>query len=323
MALLLSSLALAFSFPVAADDLRPGYLEFTQRNAENWALIWKVPVAAGIAFEARPVLPSGCKASGEPQRDMAERALVLRYAVACKDSVAGKRIGLANFGAAETDVLVRVAPLDRPVQVYRLTAAEPSAEIRSRPGFWQVARTYFVTGVEHILFGYDHLLFVIALVLLLRGAWTVTKAVTAFTVAHSLTLIGTTLGLFGLPQEPVEALIALSIIFLAVEIVKSGEGRIGLAERAPWIVAFVFGLLHGFGFAGALHEIGLPEGDVPTALLSFNIGVEAGQLLIVIACLGALQALRRISVAALAPATKMASYGIGSVASYWLIERLI
>ena len=131
--------------------------------------------------------------------------------------------------------------------------------------------------------GYDHLLFVVALVLLLSGFWTVVKAVTAFTVAHSLTLVGTTLGLIGLPQQPVESVIALSILFLAVEVAKRKPDEPRLSERAPWIVAFAFGLLHGFGFAGALKEIGLPESDVPTALLTFNLGVEAGQLAIVAA----------------------------------------
>lgn len=322
LALLLGVVLTALALPAAADELRPGYLEFTQKRANDWSLVWKAPTFGGSVPQVEPILPTGCK-NGAPQREVAERALILRYEVRCIGPVAGSRIGLADFATIRTDVLVRVAPLGRPVQAMRLTAAEPTTEIRARPDVLQVARTYFVTGVEHILLGYDHLLFVIALVLLLRGAWTVAKAVTAFTVAHSLTLIGTTLGLFGLPQEPVEALIALSIVFLALEIVKRGPGRAGLTERAPWIVAFVFGLLHGFGFAGALHEVGLPETDVPTALLTFNLGVEAGQLLIVFTCIAGLKMLRRVSIAAVAPATRIASYGIGTTASYWLIERLV
>ena len=314
---------LAFAAPAAADELRPGYLEFTQKNANDWSLVWKVPTLGGLAPEVKPVLPNGCKAIGAPQRELADRALVSRYQMRCSAKVAGSRIGLAGLSALRTDVLVRIAPLGRPVQAMRLTAAEPTTEIAARPDAWQVARTYFVTGVEHILLGYDHLLFVIALVLLLRGAWTVAKAVTAFTVAHSLTLVGTTLGLFGLPQEPVEALIALSIVFLALKIVKQKPDRAGLTERSPWIAAFAFGLLHGFGFAGALRALGLPETDVPTALLTFNLGVEAGQLLIVLVCVAALAMLRRVSIAAVAPATRIASYGIGMTASYWLIERLI
>jgi hydrogenase/urease accessory protein HupE len=318
----LGALLLALAAPAAADDLRPGYLDFTQRDAVKWSLVWKSPMVAGIPAEARLILPRPCKATGEPLRNVAERALVLRYEVRCTGQVAGSRIGLGGFAAARGDVLVRVAPLDRPVQASRLTASEATVEISARPDRWQVARTYFVTGVEHILLGYDHMLFVIALVLLLRGAWAVAKAVTAFTVAHSITLAGTTLGVLGLPREPVEALIALSILFLALEIVKRKPGRAGLTERAPWIVAFAFGLLHGFGFAGALREIGLPEDEVPTALVCFNLGVEAGQLLIVLACIGTIAAVTRVASSAVLPLTRMATYAIGMVASYWLIERL-
>ncbi len=324
---LLGSLVLTIAIfgaaPVAADQLRPGYLEFTQQDEQGWLLVWKAPVGGEIGPETRPVLPIGCTAPGEPRRELSDRAVISRFDVSCAGNVAGARIGLANLDAVRADVLVRIAPLDRPVQAMRLTAAEPTVEIRAKPDFWQVARTYFVIGVEHILFGFDHLLFVIALVLLLRGAWMVTIAVTAFTVAHSLTLIGTTLGLLGLPQEPVEALIALSIVFLAVEIVKQRPDHVSLTERAPWIVAFLFGLVHGFGFAGALREVGLPEGEVPAALLSFNLGAEAGQLLIVFACLGVLALLRRVSMEAVVSTTRVASYGIGTVASYWLIERLV
>jgi len=196
------------------------------------------------------------------------------------------------------DALVRVAPLDRPVQAERLTAARPRIVVAVRPDGWQVARTYFQLGVSHILTGWDHLLFVIALVLLLRRGGIVVRAATAFTIAHSLTLIGTTLGLIGLAQAPVEALIALSIVFLAVEIAKQREGSPRLSERVPWVVAFLFGLLHGFGFAGALREIGLPESDVPAALLTFNFGVEAGQLVIIAAVLAGIALVRQFAGAA-------------------------
>jgi hydrogenase/urease accessory protein HupE len=235
--------------------------------------------------------------------------------------VSGEKIGLTDMDNSQTDVLVRVAPLDRPVQTLRLTAAQPIAEISERPNVWQVARTYFLIGIDHILFGYDHLLFVIALVLLLGGGWIVVKAITAFTVAHSITLIGTTLGFFGLPQRPVESVIALSIVFLALEIAKQVPGKPRLSERMPWLIAFVFGLLHGFGFAGALKEIGLPEGEVPSALLTFNIGVEFGQLLIIFATLTLLLALKRWSPSFARPVIRLATLGIGITASFWFIER--
>jgi hydrogenase/urease accessory protein HupE len=250
-------------------------------------------------------------------------AVISTFKIMCAENVAGHMIGLSNFSSAQTDVLVRVAPLGRPVQALRLTAAEPLVEIAAKPDAWQVARTYFGIGLEHIVFGYDHLLFVVSLVLLLTGFRTIAIAVTAFTIAHSITLIGTTLGFIGLPQRPVEAIIALSIVFLAVEIVKKRDGAPRLSERVPWVVAFLFGLLHGFGFAGALKEIGLPESDVPTALLTFNLGVEAGQLLIVAATLLVLLMLGRFRADWLRPAVRGTSYAIGAIASMWLIERVL
>ena len=221
------------------------------------------------------------------------------------------------------DALVRIAPLALPVQAERLTPERPMVTVASPRQGGNVAATYFVLGIGHILAGFDHLLFVIALGLLLARPWAVVKAATAFTVAHSLTLAGTTLGWFGLAQAPVEALIALSIVFLAVEIVKQTPGAPRLSERVPWLVAFVFGLLHGFGFAGALREIGLPEGDVPVALLTFNLGVEAGQLVIVAVCLAAIGLVRRLAAPALRPVTMTATYAIGITASYWFVERMI
>ena len=186
-----------------------------------------------------------------------------------------------------------------------------------------VAATYTLLGIEHILLGFDHLFFVLALVLLLKGGWLVAKTVTAFTVAHSITLVGSTLGLLSLPSQPVEAVIALSIIFLAIEVVKSRPDDIRLSERFPWIVAFLFGLLHGFGFAGALAEIGLPEGDVPLALLTFNLGVEIGQLVIVAIALALLHGLRLSRGQWVQPTKTALSYGIGIVATYWFIERMV
>jgi hydrogenase/urease accessory protein HupE len=320
---LVMAAVLLFAQPAQADELRPGYLEFTQNTEADWTLIWKAPMRGGVTPASQPILPKGCAAKGDPKRALGEMAMISTFAVTCKGAVAGHSIGLSNFSAAQTDVLVRVAPRGRPIQALRLTAAEPMVEIAAKPDAWQVARTYFVIGVEHIVFGYDHLLFVVALVLLLTGFRTIAIAVTAFTVAHSITLIGTTLGVLGLPQRPVEAIIALSIVFLAVEIVKKKEGEPRLSERLPWVVAFLFGLLHGFGFAGALKEIGLPESDVPTALLTFNLGVEAGQLLIVAATIGLLWALRRHQPNWTRPAIRISSYAIGAIASMWLLERVL
>jgi hydrogenase/urease accessory protein HupE len=319
--LLFAIVALAIAAPAAADELRPGYIEFAQESARDWTLNWKQPLAApGPAALVVPVLPNGCALAGEPVKRSQPSALIGSADVTCKVGVDGGTIGLeAILGGG--DVMLRVAPLDRPVQSFRLTAGEPLATIAAKPSAWQVWQSYFLLGVEHILEGWDHLLFVIALVLLVRRGWAVAKAVTAFTVAHSLTLAGVSLGLLGLPGRPVEAVIALSIVLLAMEVAR-GEHP-SFTRRWPWAVAFLFGLIHGFGFAGALREIGLPDGEVPAALVSFNLGVEAGQLAVVLAVLLMLEAVRRLREAALAPAIRTASYAIGITGSYWLIDRLV
>lgn len=304
-----------------ADELRPGYIEFTQESAAKWTLVWKLPMNGGFTPFTKPLLPEGCSVNGPQSRVITNGSAVTTSAIICGNPVAGRFIGLGNFDTAQSDVLVRVAPLGRPVQALRLTPAQPRALIQAKPDRWDVARTYFLIGADHIITGYDHLLFVVALVLLLSGFWTIFKAITAFTIAHSLTLIGTTLGFVGLPQRPVESVIALSILFLAAEILKRKPGEPRLAERIPWAVAFIFGLLHGFGFAGALKEIGLPESDVPTALLTFNLGVEAGQLVVVGATISILMLVRRRWTKHRDIIEKTVVYAIGITASFWFIER--
>ncbi|WP_100259787.1 HupE/UreJ family protein [Qipengyuania seohaensis] len=318
---LLALAVLLIASPALADELRPVSIQLEQVDEARWNLGWRQPLASPQADRtARPDLPEVCEFSGEPVLDNSALAVVGRADVTCKEDIAGSRIGWpALFG--QGDAILRVAPLDRPVQVYRLTAQEPYAEVEARPSSLQVWRGYFVIGVEHILAGWDHLLFVIALVLLVGRTWPVIKATTAFTVAHSITLAATTLGVTGLPQRPVEALIALSIVFLAVEIARGTKETI--TRRLPWVVAFAFGLLHGFGFAGALREIGLPEGEVPAALVSFNLGVEAGQLLVIALVLLVLAVIRRVRAGAEAPALRIASYAIGITGAYWLVDRVI
>jgi len=319
--MLLALLALAVTIPASADELRPGYLELSQQTQTEWNLVWKAPILGGLATRAEPLLPDFCNLKLDTPR-LSGPAVVATGKVTCSKPLAGATVGLKGMEPGSTDALLRVAPLGRPVQTERLIPGNSSYTVSTVPDGWQVARTYFVIGVEHILGGFDHLLFVIALVLLLQRGRAVVAAATAFTLAHSITLAGTTLGLFGLPQAPVEASIALSIVFLAVEIVKAKPGEPRLSERVPWVVAFLFGLLHGFGFAGALREIGLPETDVPVALLTFNLGVEAGQLMIIAATMAVLAALARFAPKARRPAIIASTYLIGAVASFWFIERI-
>ncbi len=322
VAVMIGCLLVMFSREAQADTLRPGYLELIEREDGHWRVTWKAPLAGGLASHARPVFPGHCRYNPTATR-LEDANLIVAGDLACGRPLAGERVGLAGMQAGFTDALLRIAARAGPVQVERLTAERAVVTVATVPDRWQVAKAYVALGGEHILAGYDHLLFVVALVLLLGRIRPVVKAVTAFTVAHSVTLAGTTLGLFGLPQAPVEAMIALSILFLAVEIVKQVPGASRLSERASWIVAFLFGLLHGFGFAGALREIGLPEGEVPTALLTFNIGVETGQLIIVAATLSAMALLNWTKPALLRPMVVASSYLIGSTAAFWFIGRLV
>jgi len=323
--LILCLLAVLIGTAAQADELRPGYLELAQQDVSEWRIVWKAPIKGGVTPETQPILPDNCKLVADMQREVLQLAVISRGTISCDGGLAGKRIGLSNFAGAQNDVLVRIAAKAEPTQAFRLTADQPMVDIptKTENGNGNVAWTYFVIGIEHIVFGIDHLLFVLCLVLLIRGGWMVAKTVTAFTIAHSITLAGVTLGWFGLPQQPVEVVIALSIIFLAVEIVKKDPENPRLSERIPWVVAFLFGLLHGFGFAGALNEIGLPEGEVPTALLTFNLGVEAGQLAIVLVAIALLYVIQNIRAQILPPMVRLCSYAIGIIASVWFIERLI
>jgi hydrogenase/urease accessory protein HupE len=312
----------ALAGPAKADELRPGYLEIMQVDARVWHVRLKAPVKGGLAANVTPAMPGFCK-GGAPVRRLDQGSLYSDWRYDCARPLVGAQVGLSGLDRTVTDALVRIAPLGRPVQAARLTATSPMTEVAARAGSAQVAGTYFVLGIEHILSGYDHLLFVLSLVLLLGGGWIVARTVTAFSIAHSITLAGATLGFLGVSQRPVEICIALSIVFLAVEVVKRDPAHPRLSERIPWVVAFLFGLLHGFGFAGALAEIGMPEGEVPVALLTFNLGVEAGQLAIVVAALAVLALIGRASVPALAMFRRVAAYPIGSIAAFWMIARMV
>ena len=308
-----------WALPARADELRPVSIQFTQEADHRWSLDWKQPLSGtpGEALEI-PVIPANCE-MGAIERGQARAALTGHAQIVCNGRLDAPQLGWPAFrGSGEA--ILRIAPQGRPVQVHRLTPDAPFAIMQARPDRAQVWRSYFVIGVDHILAGWDHLLFVIALVLLVQGPWRVVKAATAFTLAHSLTLAAVTLGFAGVPQRAVEALIALSIVFLAVEIARGTKETV--TRRAPWMVAFLFGLLHGFGFAGALREIGLPEGEIAAALVSFNLGVEAGQLLVIALVLALLALLRRVRPQALQPVLRMGSYAIGITGAYWLIERL-
>jgi hydrogenase/urease accessory protein HupE len=271
-------------------------------------------------------LPAGCRNATVPRSSMAAAAWTERWTVQCAGGLTGGTIRIAGLTATATDVLVRLERRDGTTVVTRLTPAAPSFVVAATPRALDVARTYLVLGVEHILGGVDHLLFVLALLIIVKGTRRLIWTVTAFTVAHSLTLAGATLGFVHVPGPPVEAAIALSIVFVAAEIVHGRQGQAGLTERYPWVVAFTFGLLHGFGFASALNAVGLPETAIPVALFFFNVGVEVGQLIFIAAVLAVMalarRAARRFGVPQPAWAWRVPPYAIGTMAAFWIIERI-
>jgi hydrogenase/urease accessory protein HupE len=304
-----------------AHEVRPAYLDVSEERSGEFSILWKTPMAGELRLKLDPVFSGPVKTltpiAGRTTGDAAVQTWRLRA-----DSLRGQTVRIAGLEATITDALVRVSFADGSSWTKRLTPQDPEAAIPTRPTGWSVAGTYLSLGVEHILGGLDHLLFVLALLLLTRGPWQLVKTVTAFTIAHSITLGLATLGIVHVPSKPVEAVIALSIVFVAAEIVQQGRGRAGLAARMPWLVAFAFGLLHGFGFAGALSEVGLPEGQIPVALLFFNLGVEAGQLLFIAAVLVLAAAARRIWLQPPRWAALMLPYAVGSLATFWMIQRV-
>ena len=276
-----------------AHEVRPAYLRIHQTAAESFDLLWRVPARGQMKLGLDVVLPAHCEDKGEIRTWQQGGVFVKRWSINCPGGLTAKTITINGLSTTLTDVLARFERLDGTTQVARLTPASTSFVVTDAENWQEVAMTYGALGVEHILLGIDHLLFVLALMLIVSGRRKLIATITAFTLAHSITLALATLGVVNVPQSPVEAVIALSILFVAVEIVHWREGKEGLTRRTPWLVAFVFGLLHGLGFAGALTEIGLPEHAIPVALLFFNIGVEIGQLMFIAAMLLVYQVLRR------------------------------
>ena len=311
--------------PARADDFRPAYLQVTQKGRTSFDVLWKAPAMSEDALlKVQPQFPPGTFNSSRQRNSYADGIAVQRWSVEVPGGLEGKTISFPGLSASRIDVLARLERADGSVQLERILAMDPQFEVEASPGPFEVVQTYTVLGIGHILLGFDHLCFVLALILIVRGTRRLIWTVTAFTVAHSITLALATLEVIHIPRPPVEATIALSIVFVANEIIQQRRGREGLASRRPWLVAFTFGLLHGLGFAGALAEVGLPSNAIPLALLFFNVGVEIGQLLFIAAVSLALRLLLRLAEprSELSNATVVTAYAIGGLASYWLIERV-
>ncbi|GGB64962.1 HupE/UreJ family protein [Henriciella pelagia] len=310
-----------FSAMASAHELRSGYLEVVQvEETPQFDIVWKAPVLAGLALDVEPVFPQDCKVDPvAAQRNAAGDILTVSRAV-CAAPLVGRSLTFRGLEQTDGDVLIRIGALSGTTLSQRVTSHDPAVDW-GRGASGSLFPTYFVLGVEHILIGLDHLLFLACLVLLIQRMQKLVVAITFFTIAHSLTLVATTFGWIGLSIAPVEATIALSIVFLASEILQARSGRQTLTQKYPWVVTFTFGLLHGLGFASVLSEIGLPGEAVPLALLAFNLGVEAGQLLFVGGTVLAVMVMNRVRL--FQPARLVATYCIGSMATFWVIERML
>ena len=317
--------ALLFAFVCAshADVFRPAYLELREVGDDRYDVMWKVPAQGEMRLAIDVQFPADAIQITQPRGTFAGGAYVERWQVSRPNGWVGQTIDIEGISSGVTDVIVRIERQDGTSQNERLVPANPEFVIKAPTGTAAVAWSYPVLGIAHILGGIDHLLFVLALLLIVRGIKRLAATVTAFTVAHSITLAAATLGWVHVPGPPVEAMIALSIVFVAAEIVRGLRGQSSLTAQAPWVVAFSFGLLHGFGFAGALAEVGLPQRAIPVALLTFNVGVEIGQLLFVAIALGIRAVLARLPVPRRAWMPYALPYAIGAVAMFWTIERVV
>jgi hydrogenase/urease accessory protein HupE len=313
----------AISVPAAAHEIRPAFLQIREIEPATYDVLWKTPAQGDLRLALNVVWPPQCHTLGVPRTTLVVAAVIEHRRTTCERGLAGRQIGFENLQTSLTDVIVRFEPIAGSPKTLRVNGSAPVVAIPSRQSTSEVAATYSSLGVEHILFGFDHLLFVLCLLLLVENRKRLLASITAFTVAHSITLAATTLGWLRLASAPVEASIALSIAFIAAEIVKARQGRISTTQRWPWIASFGFGLLHGFGFAAALRDIGLPEDAVPLALLFFNLGVEAGQVLFLIAVLGLMFLWRRYAPRPPAWAWRAPTYIAGVAGCFWFIERTL
>jgi hydrogenase/urease accessory protein HupE len=304
-------------------EIRPAYLQIIQTSETTYEVFWKVPSMGNSVPKIHPIFPPFFTVEELNRPNQIPGSVVYSYKIASKETLQGKILTIEGLNKTLIDALVTVAYLNGEKATLMLQPDKDSSIIPGETSTYDVIKTYLKLGVEHILFGVDHLLFVLALLLITVGFKKILKTITAFTIAHSITLSLAALGFIGLPGPPVEAVIALSIIFLAVELIHYYKGEKTLTANYPWVVAFTFGLLHGFGFAGALANIGLPQNSIPTALLFFNVGVEIGQIAFIICVLSFMWILKKTKITFPKWVRLTPVYAIGGIASYWFIERVI
>jgi hydrogenase/urease accessory protein HupE len=307
-----------------AHPLDPALLELRESRDGQVAVLWRVPRSQPAATLLRPVLPGRCVERSAPSSGESNGPrLTSRWRVDCgAQGLVGERVGVDGLRERRTDALVRIALADGRLIQTVLRGDQSALTVPARVGRLDVTWDYLRLGFEHILAGLDHLLFVLGLVLLVRGRRRLLWTITAFTVGHSVTLSLAVLGIVRIPTAPVEALIAVTIFVVAVELTREPSVRAGWMRRAPWVMAFAFGLLHGLGFAGALAQVGLPANEIPLALFAFNVGIELGQLLFVGAVLAARATLVALPVPWPQGSARIPAYAIGSFAAFWVLDRV-
>ena len=325
LALLATIVTLVAAPPVAAHELQPGFLELKEVAPGRYDVLWKLPSlgeASDVRMPLAPIFPETCRQLGEARTERSGTAWVFTARLDCKGGLAGRMLAIEGLEAFTTDVLVRVQQADGRVETHLLKPVQPSVTLRSADDLRRGAWAYLYLGIEHILLGVDHLLFVLGLLLIVRDRWMLVKTVTAFTVAHSITLAVATFGIATVPAAPLNAAIALSILFLGPEIVRRWRGETSFTIRHPWVVAFAFGLLHGFGFASGLAQLGLPKGEIPLALLLFNVGVELGQLAFVLLIVLLERAFRQLQIHWPIIVQRLPGYVVGALGAFWTIQRV-
>jgi hydrogenase/urease accessory protein HupE len=307
-----------------ADEARPAYLEVKEIVVGQFSVLWRTPVLSGMRLPIVLTFPADIRNLKAPTvEELADSVVERRWIDAGPKGLSGRRIEFEGLQLLITDVLVRVEMLDGRKWTAFARATQPWVDIETSQTWLTVAGTYIVDGIRHIVFGADHLLFVLGLLLIVGDRWMLLKTITSFTIAHSITLAIATLGYANAPVVPLNAAIALSILFLGPEIVRSWRGETSFTIQRPWVVAFAFGLLHGFGFAGALTSAGLPRVDLPFALLSFNLGVEIGQVGFVLLIVALERSFRVLEIRWPRWVRAMPGYTVGSLGAFWTIQRVV
>ena len=309
-----------------AHDLFPGFLELEATGVSDYQMLWKLPLLQGRELPLAPRFPDDCALNGDLATSREARALVYRAQLRCREPLEGRAISIDGLGGAGTEVLLRVKPWQTDsLQTLLIQPEQPSAVIPSaseadgHPGVW----SYLRLGIEHILLGGDHLLLLLGLVLIVRDGLMLLKTVTAFTLANSITLSVSAVGIVQIPAAPLNAAIALSILFMGTEVVRFLRGRTSFTLRHPWLLACGFGLLHGFGYARGLADLGLPHHELLLALLLFNVGIEIGQDLFVVLVLGLQRSFRQLQIRWPLWVQRLPAWAIGCAGAYWTIETTL